>query len=178
MQERRERAVMARQILKHRSGRVIALGRAVLAALFLFAIWIDPTQPVQSAGQTYALLAAYVGIAVALAIAVWNDWWLDAKLAMPAHALDIVAFTFLVFATNGYTSPFFVFFVFIILSAAIRWGWRETSLTAAAVVLLYLGAGFIVALNTPAVASADFDLQRFIIRSCHLFILSAILIWF
>jgi signal transduction histidine kinase len=169
---------MSRQVLKHRSGRVIALGRALLAAVFLFAIWVDPTQPVQSAGQTYALLAAYVAIAVAIAIAVWNDWWLDAKLAAPAHALDIVAFTFLVFATNGYTSPFFVFFVFIILSAAIRWGWRETSLTAAAVVLLFLGAGFLVALHTSAAEIADFDLQRFIIRSGHLVILSAILIWF
>ena len=36
---------MFKGVLKHRSGRVIALARAVLAAVFLFAVWIDPTHP-------------------------------------------------------------------------------------------------------------------------------------
>lgn len=166
-------------VLSHRSGRVIALGRALLAAVFLIAIWLDPTQPVQAASITFALLGLYVVSSVGIATATWNNWWLDAKLAAPAHLLDMVAFTLLVYATNGYTSPFFVFFVFLILSAAIRWGWRETTLTAVAVILLFLAAGFIVGLSEGfSHDSASFDLQRFIVRSAHLVILSAILIWF
>lgn len=161
-------------VLKHRSGRVIALGRAMLAALFLFAIWIDPTQPGQGAHLTYGLLILYVVIAVGIAAAVWNDWWLDARLAAPAHALDMIAFALLVFATNGYTSPFFLFFVFLILSAAIRWGMRETAITAGGVTLLFLGTGLAGAFFD----QSQFELQRFIIRSAHLLILSAILIWF
>lgn len=165
-------------VLKHRSGRVIALGRALLAGLFLLAIWLDPNQPAQNATVTYALLGLYVAVAVLVTVAIWNDWWLDAKLAAPMHLLDMLAFTLLVYATEGYTSPFFLFFVFLILSAAIRWGWRETTLTAAAVVFLYLVAGFFVGLAQGFSPQSGFDLQRFIVRSAHLVILSAILIWF
>jgi signal transduction histidine kinase len=161
-------------VLRHRSGRVIALARAVLAAVFLLAIWIDPSQPAQSVAFTYAMLGAYVVTAAALAVISWNSWWIDARLAALAHVVDIVVFTLLVLATDGYTSPFFVFFVFLVLSAAIRWGWRETAATAVAVILLYFTAGMLGGdIDTP-----DFDLQRFIIRSANLVILSAILIWF
>ena len=114
-------------VLKHRSGRVIALARSVLAAVFLFAVWIDPTHPAQAEVATYTVLSAYVAAAVLLTLLTWDNWWLDGKLAAGAHAVDIAAFTLLVLATDGYTSPFFVFFVFLILSAAIRWGWRSCS---------------------------------------------------
>ncbi len=116
----------------------------------------------------------YVALAVGVMALTWNNWWLDAKLAGVAHVVDIAVFTLLVFATDGYTSPFFVFFVFLVLSAAIRWGWRETAVTAAAVILLYFTAGLFAG-DRPG---GDFDLQRFIIRSGNLVILSAILIWF
>ena len=159
-------------VLKHRSGRVIALARAVLAATFLFAIWIDPTQPSHDTVLTYSILVIYALGSAALTILTWKNWWIDARLAAPAHVLDIVVFTLLVFFTDGYTSPFFVFFVFLILSAGIRWGWRETAITAAAVTLLYFGAGLLSG------QGPTFDLQRFIIRSGNLVILSAILIWF
>lgn len=160
-------------LLKHRSGRVVALARAVLAAIFLFAIWIDPSQPVQATTVTYAMLGIYVAAAVVIAMLTWNDWWLDAKLAAPTHVIDIALFTLLVLTTDGYTSPFFVFFVFLVLSAAIRWGWRQTALTAASVILIFFVAGL-----SAAPPEAGFDLQRFIIRSGNLVILSALLIWF
>ena len=111
-------------VLKHRSGRVIALARAVLAAVFLFAIWVDPAQPAQAVATTYTVLVFYVIAAGALAALTWRNWWLDARLAAPMQVIDIVVFTLLVVTSDGYTSPFFVFFVFLIVSAAIRWGWR------------------------------------------------------
>jgi signal transduction histidine kinase len=160
-------------VLKHRSGRVIALARSVLAATFLFAMWMDPVEPARNATATYSLLVFYLAAAVGVTLLTWNSWWLDARLAAPAHVTDIVVFTLLVLASDGYTSPFFVFFVFLVLTAGIRWGWRETALTAAAVTLCYFGAGLIV-----GDAGPSFDLQRFIIRSGNLVILSAILIWF
>src|SRR5438552_849468 len=75
---------------------------------------------------------------------------------------------------EGYASPYFLIFIFLLLSAAIRWGWRATTFTAALVIPLYLVAGLLVAQP----AGAGFDLQRFIIRSGYLVVLSAILIWF
>ena len=151
---------------------MIALGRVMLAALFLISIWLDQSQPAQSPERTYAFMLFYVFYALAIAALTWRNWWLDARLAAPAHIVDMAVFTGIVFSTNGYTSPFFLFFVLPLLSAAIRWGWRETALTATLLVLLYLSAGLLVT------GSETFELQRFVARSGHLVILSALLIWF
>jgi len=157
----------------HPSGRVIALGRLLLAALFLVAILIDINQPAKAPTATYALLIGYVVFAAAIVAATWNDWWLDAKLAGPAHAVDILLFMVLVFLTEGYTSPYFIFFIFLLLAPAIRWGWRETALTAILVTLLYLMAGLLA-----AASHRDFELYRFVVRTSQLVIVSLIMIWF
>ncbi len=163
---------MGRGLTLH-SGRVIALGRLLLATLFMVAIGIDISQPAQAPMETYALLVAYQIFGAAIAALTWNNWWLDAKLAGPAHAVDIILFTIIVYLTEGYTSPFFIFFVFILLSAAIRWGWRETTLTAILLAILYIAEGLFTAHS-----NIGFQLYRFIVRAGHLVILSLILIWF
>ena len=53
----------------------------------------------------------------------------------------------------------FIVLIFVLLSAAIRWGWRATALTATLLTLLYLIAGLLV-----ATLSTDFELQRFVVR--------------
>ena len=116
--------------IQHPSGRVIALGRLLLATLFLVSISVDASQPAQAPASTYALLGAYVAFAASMVALTWRNWWLDAKLAGPGHAIDIILFALLVLLTEGYTSPFFTFFTFLLLSAAIRWGWQSTALTA------------------------------------------------
>src|SRR3989337_2335443 len=158
---------------QHPSGRVIALGRLILAALFLLAIWIDASQPARAPAATYVVLAAYVAFAAAIVVATWSNWWLDARLAGPAHAVDIILFTLLVLLTEGYTSPFFTFFMFVLLSAAIRWGWHATALTAMLLTLLYLVAGLLV-----MASGIPLEPQRFVVRTGHLVTLSLILSWF
>ena len=155
------------------SGRVIALGRLLLAFLFLLAIWIELGHRSEAPFQALVLAVAYLFFSAAILLGTWNDWWLDAKLAGGAHALDIAMFTLMVLLTHGYTSPFFTFFVFLLLSSAIRWGWRATALTAALVAVLYLVAGLLV-----GGVSAGFDVQHFVVRTGHLVIMSLILIWF
>jgi signal transduction histidine kinase len=162
----------AKNLFKYQSGRVIALGRVMLAAMFLAAIWLDKSQPADVVPQTYAFLFLYLCFALAVAAATWSNWWRDARLAVPSHLVDMAVFAVIVFSTNGYTSPFFLVFILPLLSAAIRWGWRETAITALALVVLFFTGGLLVA------GSISFELQRFIVRTAHLVILSAILIWF
>jgi signal transduction histidine kinase len=145
----------------------------LLAALFVVAIMIDISQPAKAPTITYLALGAYTLFAAALVVATWNNWWLDAKLAGPAHTIDIFSFTLLVFVTEGYTSPYFIFFVFILLAAAIRWGWKETTLTAILLTVLFLGAGLLTDQS-----DRDFDIPRFLVRGAQLIIVSLILIWF
>ena len=162
----------AEGLFKYQSGRVIALGRVMLVTLFLIAVVLDRSEPQRAVVETYAMLILYAAAAVIVAVATWRNWWLDARLANPAHAVDMAVFTAIVFSTNGSTSPFFLFFVLPLLSAAIRWSWRETALTAISLVLLYMIAGLLVA------GLQTFELERFVVRSGHLVILSLLLIWF
>src|SRR5205085_7954059 len=138
----------------------------MLAALFLVSMYLDSSQPALRAAQTYLVLLFYLMWALAIAALTWRNWWLDARLAAPAHLVDMAVFTAIVFSTNGYTSPFFLFFVLPLLAAAIRWGWRQTAVAAAVLVILYLTAGLLVA------GSRAFEAERFIARSGHLVILS------
>ena len=158
---------------RHPSGRVIALGRLLLAFLFLVAIMIDINQPAKAPAATYALLIGYFVFAATIVVVTWKNWWFDAQVAGPAHAVDIVIFTVLVFLTEGYTSPYFIFFIFLLLAPAIRWGWRETALTAILVTLLYLVVGLLA-----ATSHQQFEVYRFVIRTSQLVIVSLILIWF
>src|SRR3954466_1524650 len=131
-------------LFKYQSGRVIALGRVMLAILFLLAVWLDRSEPATPVNKTYMLVFFYAGAALAIAAATWRNWWLDARLAVIMHAVDMAVFTAIVFSTNGSPRPFFLFFVLPLLSAAIRWSWRETTLTATALIVLYLSAGLLV----------------------------------
>jgi signal transduction histidine kinase len=160
------------RIFSQSSGRVVAIARLSLAALFLIATISDPN--ISSSVAIELVLAAYIAFAAIVAWAVWNDWWIDMRIAAAAHVTDIVFFMVVVLWPEGYASPYFLIFVFLLLSAAIRWGWRATALTAAAVIPLYLVAGLLI--GRPA--GAAFEWQRFIIRSGYLVVLSAILIWF
>lgn len=154
------------------SGRVIAGGRLLLACLFLAAVWAERGQPARPDDATNLVLIAYVAWSVAVTLLTWNDWWNDARLAAPAHVVDVAVFMIMLYSTEGYSSPYFTFFVFILLSAAIRWGWKETAITAAAISAVYFTAGLLLG-DSPA-----FESERFILRTGHLFIISAILVWF
>ena len=145
----------------------------MLATLFVAAILIDASQPTHFPKIAYALLGGYVAFAALIVVATWRNWWLDAQLAGPAHAVDIALFAALVLLTEGFTSPFFTFFIFLLLSAAIRWGWNLTAATAILLALIYLIIGLLVAPH-----DQPFELQRFVVRAGHLVIISLILIWF
>jgi signal transduction histidine kinase len=162
---------------EHRSGRIIALCRAVMAAVFLFALWIDPGQPVRASTAGYALLASYLAFAAALLVVAWRNWWWEHRLARGTFVIDILAFLFAVFFTESiaddFTSPFLAFFAFLMLAATIRWDWRTTAITGLAVTTLYLVVGL-----TMNAAGIDIDLFRFGRRVVYMLVLALVLIWF
>jgi signal transduction histidine kinase len=165
---------MAHGAFQHRSGRVISLARLSLAIVFLIAIWADPSQPSAYPMGAYAVLAGYLAVAASYLAATWTNWWLEHRLALFAHLFDIALFGIMVTLTDGYTSPFYTFFVFLILSATIRWSWKETAATAAVVILVFLVAG----MEATRWNQVDPDVTRIVIRSTNLIILSLVLIWF
>ncbi len=147
-----------------RTERVIATGRVVLGASSLLAIWVDPSQPEKYAAATYALMAVYVAYAIGLAAMAWSarvpGFWFQSV----THGADLIAFSLFIFLTEGPpTSPFFVYFIFSILCATLRWGWRGTLWTALFSVAVFLAMGMV-----GGSVLGDERLNRFIIRSGYL----------
>lgn len=161
------------RIFGQSSARVVAIARLALALVFLTATMIVGPELWRSSAIDL-LLGGYAILAAIIVWVTWDDWWADAKIAVAAHVVDILFFMALVVWPEGYASPYFLFFVFLLLSASIRWGWRATSLTAATVIVLYVAAGLLAG----GEANSSFELQRFIIRTGYLIVLSALLIWF
>lgn len=164
---------LVRRGLRLPSGRVVAIGRYMLASLIMLFLWFDASPMFGSEPLVTGIAAGYLLFALALVTVTWNNWWLDAKFAGPALAVDIGIYALLIYSIADYDSPYFTFFVFVLFSSAIRWGWRATTLTAVLMISLFLLAGMVIADKTTS------DIwHNFVDRSGHLAILSLLLIWF
>jgi signal transduction histidine kinase len=155
-----------------RAARLVATGRVVLAALSLFAIWLDPAEPAKYAEMTYTVLVAYVLYALLLAIIVWR---VDAPLRSMqwlTHAGDLLIFSSLMYLTEGPTSPFFVYFLFSLLCATLYWQWRGIVWTAVVALVAYVGLGVYA---VEVLRDTSFELNRFIMRSVHLVVVATLL---
>jgi len=157
--------------------RVLAIGRAVLATSALLAVYFDPTEPTLYAGFAYGLLVAYVILSFVILIRL--RWEPKVGLALPlvVHGTDVLWATAITLLTEGPSSPFFVFFVFVLLAAAYRWGLQETLATAALSVLLLVGEVVLGTSGGPVafVVQGEFELNRIIMRATYLLLVGFLL---
>ena len=109
----------------------VALGRTLLATCSLFAVWLNPTEPIKHTWTTYYLLFGFVCYSVLIVLAVWRLGVTWTHLPVVSHAIDLLLFAFLMFFTQGFASPFFTFFVFALVCATLRWQLRGAVYTAA-----------------------------------------------
>jgi signal transduction histidine kinase len=173
---------MMDQLLRSRSERVIAVGRLVMSFFVLGAVWLDPSQPAQEPQLTYTLLALYMAVSVLLFQAQRPTPLSPTYLGLPAstldlavHVLELSLFAFLLYATDGLTSPYFPLFTFSILGATFRWGWKGALWTSVAVlVLLIVSTVLQIKFDTPAQLETD----RFFIRCAHVLVIGAMLTYF
>ena len=152
---------------------LIAIGRLVLAAFFLIAIWIDPSEPSQNATITYGLLASYLTYSlVLLAAFTWQKDHIRNLLLVVTHSVDLLVFSLLMSLTEGPNSPFFVFFVFFLVCATLRWQWRGTLWSAVAALFVVIALSLYPhnLLHDP-----NFELNRFIIRIAYLTVVATML---
>jgi signal transduction histidine kinase len=152
--------------------RLIATGRVVLAVFSLLAIWLDPFTPAKYVEITYALLIGYVGYALLMALLVWRSFGALIRLRLLTHVFDLAIFSLFLYFTEGSASPFFVYFVFSIFCAALRWQLQGTLWTMAVALVTFIGLGVSAAtvLHDP-----DFELNRFIIRCVYLAVVAMLL---
>jgi len=148
-----------------RRERLIAGCRVALSTFSLLAVWLDPSEPAHSALLAYTLLAAYTVYSIVLAFWLWSAKATPAVLPLVVHVIDLVFFCVVVFFTAGPNSPFFIFFVYAVAAATVRWQEEGTFWTAVATLGSYLVIGIIAASRFP---DEGFELNRFILRSIYL----------
>ena len=151
---------------------LIAMGRLVLATFSLLAIWLDPAAPDRHAQVAYALLSGYVAYSLLLTVVISRVQIPLGILPLSTHAFDLLLFTLFMFFTEGPTSPFFVYFVFSMCCATMRWGWRGALWTAAIALMTFIGMGVYAG---KIMQDPDFELNRFIIRSVYLAVIASLL---
>ena len=124
--------------------RVLAIARVVLASCALLAIYIDPTQPTSFPRLAYAMLTGYLVYSLAIFACVRLKAAIPARFPVVVHGFDLLWPPVIGLFTEGPSTPFFVFFVFVLLAAAYRWRFRETLATAAvSVALIVISAALI-----------------------------------
>lgn len=158
-------------ITQDRTERVIAVGRVLLAALAFLAVWLDPAEPVRAAPVAYVLMAAYLGYAIGLVPILRPAFAPAAWWPVLTHAMDLTAFALLMQFTQGALSPFFIYFLFSLAAATLRWQWRGALLTGAAALGLFVGMAVYAALLAPD----EFDLQVIVSRSVTLLLATGML---
>ena len=152
----------------NRAERVIAAGRVLLAACGLLTIWLTPYgRP--PAAVIYAL-AAYGVYAVALGIVAWATELPQLKLRLFSHVVDVLVFALMYAVESELAGSFFVFFIFSLLSATLRWQWRGTLGTAA----LALGMALVMGVYQQT-RSESFLVNQAMIRGIY-FVVCSILV--
>lgn len=155
---------------------MIALARLLLALFFLFSSTQTIDGPIEHPRAMLAITAAFIGYGVLLLTLTWRNWWLDHRLAFPAHLVDLAFFFGLDLASGmPITSPFFVYFIFLVLAAAARWGWRAGMRTAIVATILFVSEHVL-----EGVLEAE-DAGGFLygaMRAGHLAVVALMMSWF
>jgi signal transduction histidine kinase len=157
---------------QRRVERSIALMRLGVASVSLLAIWLDAPGPSRYAHTASIVLAGYVAYALLMALLVWRSPTSLVRLRLLTHAFDLAIFPLFIHFTEGPTSPCFMYFVFALISATLRWQWYGALSTALVALGTFIGMGVYAAdiLHKPA-----FELNAFIIRSVYLAVVATLL---
>lgn len=158
--------------------RVLAVGRAFLTVTGLVAIFLDPTEPARLRELTYGVLLGYAVYSLGVLAYVNNTARITPWHGQLLHGLDIGWTSALTFVSEGPVSPFFLFFLFVVLAAAYRWRLRETVGTAAIIIVIFL-IETLVATSSPWhatwLSSIAFDLHGTILRVTYLLLTGVLL---
>ncbi|MFL6247864.1 MAG: sensor histidine kinase [Thermoanaerobaculia bacterium] len=155
-----------------RAERLIAAGRFILAFASLTAVYLEPSTPAQYQRATYTLLVIYTLYALITTAVTWRSAVPSARWRLVSHALDLVLFSVFVYLTEGPASPFFLYFVFSLFCATLRFSWRGILGTGVAAMAIYGVMAMLASVGDPA-----FEASRAVIRVAYLAVITALLVY-
>ena len=133
---------------------LIARGRLVLAVFMLLAVRLA-TARAWAAVSVLALFLAYAGVLGLLVRTRFGD---GPRWPGATHAADLTFYAACLFLLGGLAPPMIGWFLFLLVAATLRWGWRGTLTTGSVAVALHVafGAQFIESLRDSPAAPVEF----------------------
>lgn len=172
-----------------RTERWLATARMFLAISALIAVWVDPREVLST--WVYALLWFYIGQGLAIILLLrYSRQQSTPSFRMLVHAADVVWPALIFLLTASQSNPFFLFFLFVLVAAAYRWGlWESVMTSVFAISLLWMESlvlriGAIGPMNLwfgrhhlPMVHTnvIDFEPKRLVMRSVYLVVMGLLL---
>jgi len=152
--------------------KALAIARVILAVASALAIYFDPTEPSRYSGLTYVILTGYTLYSFLL-------FFPSLVLSHPTiqiqiQIIDVLGTSVLIAGTGGSPSPFFVFYTFALISAAYRWGFWESVWNGLLVALVFFIFS-VVSFEDLTLFVQTSEMNRFIIRSTYLILMSVVL---
>ncbi len=124
-----------------RTERWLATARVALSIAAVFTIWMEPARQIVYSPWMYRLLTLYIVHGVVVMVLLRLRPQSTPAFRVVVHSADILWPVVISVFAAAQGGPFFLFFVFVMVAAAYRWGFWETVGTAvAAVALLWMEA--------------------------------------
>lgn len=112
---------MAARVATTRTERAIVRTRVALAAAGCLVVWLGQADAVPQPLVGYVLLGAYLTYAAGLAVLVRSAHTMSAWWPSATQAVDALACTAWLYADATHDGPVLVFFVFLLVTATLRW---------------------------------------------------------
>lgn len=150
----------------------LGLGRALLAVVALITTYADPTEPARYAELAYLLMVTYLGLALAALAVVKKSSELSPAFGVRHQLVDIAFAAVITSVTQGPGTPFFAFFIYVLVAAAYRWGFRATLATALSVFVIIVLQSLIV---FGGQLTGTFELDQVVMRAFYLMMIAVVL---
>src|SRR5262245_9916745 len=130
--------------------RKVARCRVLLSLMALFAVWVDPTRatsmpwlrPVHAVygidPRALALLMLHLAFRLSIYAVLSRPLVTSPRTVIFTTAIDVLFSLVIAIFTEGIASPFYVFFTFAIVAAAVRSGFKFSMAVTAVCIWLYL----------------------------------------
>ena len=155
-----------------RAERLVCSGRLFLALTALVATVLDAPDSATNRMRTIPLLIGYALYAAFMELLISRPSTRTLLARYGSHVVDVAVILLLNYLGDAATSPFFVFFVFALVSASIRFGARVSMITAGVVIVGYLLLGLH---ETVIESMSRSDRTRFLIRTSYLGVIAILI---
>jgi signal transduction histidine kinase len=117
---------------------LVARGRIVLALFMVLALQVAVPRASPGAQQ---VAIAFLGYAAVIALAVRTRYGDGAHWPGATHAFDLTAYGAMLLLLGGVAPAMLAWFLYVLVSATLRWGWRGTLTTGSIAVALHVALG-------------------------------------